>query len=76
MGLRGEWGCHNKTPHEVVLTWMEDQLQLWKEAGWGWALWQFKGNFGVLNSNRSDVVYEDFNGLLLDRKMLELLQSY
>ncbi len=72
----GEWGCHNKTPHEVVLTWMEDQLQLWKEAGWGWALWQFKGNFGVLNSNRSDVVYEDFNGLLLDRKMLELLQSY
>ena len=72
----GEWGCHNMTPHRVVLAWMEDQLQLWKEAGWGWALWQFKGNFGVMNSNRTDVAYESFNGHQLDRKMLALLQKY
>jgi endoglucanase len=72
----GEWGCHNKTPHGVVLAWMEDQLQLWKEAGWGWALWNLKGNFGVMDSNRADVAYEGFKGHGLDRKMLDLLLRY
>lgn len=72
----GEWGAYNQTPHDVVLKWMKDCLENWKEAGWGWALWNFTGDFGVLDSNRSDVVYEDFHGHKLDRKMLELLQSY
>ncbi len=70
----GEWGCYNKTPHEVVLAWMADYLSLWKEAGWGWALWNLRGDFGVLDSNRADVAYEDHKGHRLDRKMLELLR--
>lgn len=72
----GEWGAYQKTPHPVALKWMEDQLQLWKEAGWGWALWNFRGSFGILNSGRDDVQYEDFRGEKLDRKMLELIQRY
>jgi endoglucanase len=72
----GEWGCHNRTPHEVVLKWMEDNLQIYKEAGIGWALWNLKGSFGVLDSGRTDVDYEDFNGHKLDRKMLDLLLKY
>ena len=72
----GEWGVHQQTPHELALAWMKDHLQLWKEAGWGWALWQFRGDFGVLNSGRKDVAYEPFAGHLLDRKMLALLQAY
>jgi len=60
----------------VVLAWMRDCLELWKEAGWGWALWNLRGGFGVLNSSRSDVDYEDFHGEKLDREMLKLLQSY
>ncbi|HJT24883.1 MAG TPA: cellulase family glycosylhydrolase, partial [bacterium] len=72
----GEWGCYNKTPHEVVLSWMKDHLELWKEAGWGWALWNFRGDFGVFDSGRQDVAYEDYEGHQLDRKMLELLQAY
>ncbi|HEY5040068.1 MAG TPA: glycoside hydrolase, partial [bacterium] len=72
----GEWGSYNKTPHEVALRWMEDCLQNWQEAGWGWALWNFKGEFGVMDSHRADVQYEDFQGHQLDRKMLELLQKY
>jgi endoglucanase len=55
----GEWGAHNRTPHKVVLAWMRDQLELWKEAGWGWALWNLRGSFGVLDSGRTDVDYED-----------------
>ena len=72
----GEWGSYNKTPHEVVLRWMRDFLGLWKEAGWGWALWNFRGSFGVLDSQRTDVAYEDSRGHKLDRKMLELLQQF
>jgi endoglucanase len=72
----GEWGAHNRTPHHVALAWMRDQLELWKEAGWGWALWNLRGSFGVLDSGRADVSYETFRGHNLDRKMLELLRQY
>jgi endoglucanase len=71
----GEWGAFNRTPHKVVLAWMRDSLDLWKEAGWGWSLWELRGSFGVLDSQRADVEYEDFRGYRLDREMLTLLQS-
>ena len=69
----GEWGAYNKTPHAVALAWMRDQLSLWKEAGWGWALWNLRGDFGPLDSKRTDVSYEDYKGHKLDRRMLELI---
>jgi len=71
----GEWGAFSRTPHKVVLAWMRDCLELWKEAGWGWALWNLRGDFGVLDSHRADVDYEEFRGHKLDRQMLQLLQS-
>ena len=72
----GEWGAFNKTPHNVALAWMRDQLELWKEAGWGWALWNLRGSFGVLDSGRADVDYAGYRGHKLDRQMLELLQAF
>ena len=72
----GEFGAFNRTSHAVTLAWMEDCLENWREAGWGWALWNFRGSFGVLDSSRKDVEYEDFHGHKLDRKMLDLLQRY
>lgn len=72
----GEWGSFRFTPHEMVLRWMEDCLKMWKKAGWGWALWNFRGSFGILDSDRGDVQYEEWEGHKLDRKMLRLLQSY
>lgn len=71
----GEWGAFNRTPHDVVLAWMRDQLSLWKEAGWGWAMWNFRGSFGPLDSERADVQYETHKGHQLDRKMLELIRE-
>jgi endoglucanase len=71
----GEWGAFNRTPHKVALAWMKDCLSLWKAAGWGWALWNFRGGFGVMDSDRSDVSYENFRGHKLDREMLSLLQA-
>lgn len=72
----GEWGCFTKTPHPVMLAWMEDLLSLWNEVGWGYAMWNLRGDFGVVDSNRPDVKYEDFHGHKLDRKLLELMLAY
>jgi endoglucanase len=72
----GEWGAFNKTPHAVLLAWARDCLSLWKEAGWGWALWNLRGSFGILDSERADVTYEDFRGRKLDRKFLDLLREF
>ena len=72
----GEWGAHNQTPHAVFLRWAEDSLANWKQAGWGWSVWNLRGSFGVLDSGRKDVAYEEYQGHKLDRKFLELLQKY
>lgn len=70
----GEFGVYFKTPHKVALAYLKDQLSIYRARKWGWALWNFKGTFGVFNSNRKDVKYEDYKGMKLDRKMLELLK--
>ena len=72
----GEWGSYNKTPHDDVLRWMQDNLDNFKELGLGWALWNFDASFGIINSGRDDVQYENYNGYELDRQMLDLLQKY
>lgn len=72
----GEWGAFKHTPHDVVLRWAGDCLKNWQDAGWGWALWNFRGDFGILDSGREDVAYENYQGHQLDRKFLELLQRY
>ena len=72
----GEWGVFNQTPHAVALAWMRDCLANWQAAGWGWALWNLRGSFGILDSDRLDVKYEEFQGHKLDRRMLELLREF
>jgi len=71
----GEAGCYNKTPHEVFLAWFGDVLTILKGHAIGWALWNLRGAFGVINSGRSDIEYEDWKGHKLDRKLLEWLQK-
>jgi len=71
----GEWGAFNRTPHDVVLRWARDCLELWQEAGWGWALWNLRGSFGILDSDRRDVAYEEFRGHRLDRQLLDLVRK-
>ena len=72
----GEFGAYNRTPHAVTLAWMRDRLQMWRDAGWGWALWNFRGPFGIIDSGRADVAYERWQGTQLDRAMLTLLQEF
>ena len=72
----GEWGCHNRVPHAVMLAWATDQLRLWKENDVGWALWNLRGSFGPLDSGRTDVRYENEGGALVDRAFLDLLRAW
>ncbi len=69
----GELGCYNKTPHDVFLAWFSDTLDIFTENGIGFALWEFSGSFGILDSGREDVEYEDWYGHQLDRELLDLL---
>lgn len=71
----GECGCWNKTPHDVFLAWFTDVLDVLGSNGIGFALWEFKGSFGILDSGREDVEYEDWYGHKLDRKLLNLLMK-
>lgn len=72
----GECGCWNKTPHQVFLAWFGDVLDILTENGIGYALWNFRGDFGVLDSRREDVEYQDWHGHKLDAKLLELLKKH
>jgi len=71
----GECGCWNKTPHDVFLAWFADVLDILKQAGIGFAIWNFTGDFGVLDSGRADVSYEDWFGHKLDKKFLDLMRK-
>lgn len=71
----GECGCFNKTPHDVFLAWFKDVLDILGEHHIGFALWEFNGSFGILNSGRTDIEYENWYGQKLDRKLLTLLQK-
>lgn len=70
----GELGAWHRTPHGVLLRWLADLLDVLREFRCGWALWNFRGSFGVLDSTRGDVAYDDWRGLPLDRELLLLLQ--
>jgi len=72
----GECGCYRETPHDVFLAWFNDQLDILTQNGIGWGLWNFRGDFGIINSGRKDIEYEDFHGVKLDRKLLTLLQKH
>lgn len=72
----GECGCWNKTPHAVFLAWFGDVLDILTENRIGYALWNYRGDFGLLDSGRTDVEYEDWHGHKLDGKLLSLLKQH
>ncbi len=69
----GECGCYNKTPNDVALRWLSDLFGLYKEFGWGFALWNFAGDFGIVEHGRPGAVYEDMHGLKVDRALLDVI---
>ncbi len=72
----GECGCYIETPHEIFMAWFGDVVDILTSNGIGFALWNFRGNFGILDSGRKDVDYEDWHGHKLDRKLLDLILKH
>ena len=71
----GECGCYKNTPHSAMLGWFEDLMGALGDIHCGWALWNLRGPFGVLDTMRNDVDYADWHGHALDRQLLEMLQG-
>lgn len=72
----GECGCFNKTPYSVFISWFTDVMEILYEYKIGYALWNFSGPFGLLDSGRSDAIYVDWYGHKLDINLLKLLQRF
>jgi endoglucanase len=72
----GECGCWNKTPHDIFLAWFGDVTGILAQNGIGYALWNFRGDFGILDSGREDVQYTDWHGHKLDSKLLDLIKKH
>lgn len=72
----GECGCWKMTPHPVFLAWFGDVLEILTRHQIGYALWNFRGDFGILDSGRTDIEYQDWHGHKLDAKLLALLQRH
>ena len=70
----GEFGCYAKMDHESCLKWMEEGFREWRKRGYGWAIWDYDGPFGFVDSGRPDAEYIEIDGRKIDRKMLELLR--
>jgi aryl-phospho-beta-D-glucosidase BglC (GH1 family) len=69
-----EFGVYNKTPHDITIGFLTDLSKFFHDNNIGWALWNFSGSFGIINSDRADCTYETYMGSYkLDRKMLDAL---
>ena len=71
----GECGCWRNTPHEVFLAWFGDVTDILAKNGIGYALWNFRGDFGILDSGRKDITYTEWYGHKLDSKLLDLVKK-
>jgi endoglucanase len=69
----GEFGCFKHTPNDIALCWLADLLSVYKEFGWGYALWNFRGPFGIIKHGRPGAQYEPIGGYPVDRALLNLM---
>ena len=71
----GEFGVYAKVDYESTLKAMERNISEWRRRGYGWAIWDYDGPFGFVDSGRPDAEYIEIDGRKIDRKMLELLRQ-
>ncbi len=50
----GEWGCLNTVPDEARLQWFRDMTIVLGENNIGWATWDYKGSFGIINNKKEE----------------------
>jgi len=70
----GEFGCYNQTPNDVALRWLADLLSLYKEWGWGYAMWNFNGPFGIVEHGRPGASCANIDGFQVDTGLLNIMK--
>lgn len=50
----GEFGCINTLPIDTRRSWYRDLVSVFDEHDIAWANWDWKGNFGIVNADRTD----------------------
>jgi hypothetical protein len=70
-----EFGVHNQTPHDVTLAFLTDLVKVFRDNNLGYALWNFNGSFGILDSDRSDCSYDSYQGHQLDTQMMDIVKG-
>jgi aryl-phospho-beta-D-glucosidase BglC (GH1 family) len=69
----GEFGCYRQTPNADALRWLGDLLGLFRDFGWGYAMWNFEGPFGVVGHGRPGARIEQRDGYPVDVDLLDLM---
>ncbi len=69
----GEFGCYNQTPNADALRWFGDLFALFREFGWGYAMWNLEGPFGIIGHGRPGARIEKRDGYPVDIDLLELM---
>ena len=69
----GEFGCYNQTPNADALRWFGDLFGLFREFGWGYAMWHFEGPFGIVGHGRAGARFEERHGYAVDVDLLDLM---
>ena len=65
-----------KPPNDVALRWFGDLFGVFAELGWGYALWEFDGPFGIVAHGRPGARYELIHGYQVDRELLDLMLAH
>jgi aryl-phospho-beta-D-glucosidase BglC (GH1 family) len=68
-----EFGVYNKTPHDVTAAYLTDVVTVFNENHVGYAMWNLIGTMGIINSERTDVMYEQYRGKQLDRVLVDVM---
>jgi hypothetical protein len=69
----GEFGCFNRTPNDIAFRWLSDLFSIYKEFGWGYAMWNFEGPFGIVGHGRPGAGFECIDGYPVDCALLDLM---
>ncbi|KAF2169400.1 glycoside hydrolase family 5 protein [Zasmidium cellare ATCC 36951] len=68
----GEMGAYSALPHDVYISYCKDLMNILAQYRVGYAMWNFRGPFGILDNRRTDTDYFDFHGHKLDQKLLDV----
>lgn len=71
----GECGCYNQVSNDTALAWYKDFFSVCNELNFGFALWNFRGPFGIVEHRREGTNWKTMNGMIVDVDLLELFKE-